>query len=168
MIKLKSKRFYRGSFKFGNGGNRGSNVKGGEKGCGNNNNISEIKWELRPGGMLVQKRESGASVGEGMINIRVSTVSQWHDISIEATSTFGELKMILSLVTSLEPKEQRLLFKGKEREDDEYLHMVGVRDKDKVLLLQDPAIKEMKLHRLAAAAGGGSQQLGTAYRTISV
>ncbi|XVE84083.1 hypothetical protein DITRI_Ditri16bG0140700 [Diplodiscus trichospermus] len=163
MIKLKSKRFCRGSFRFGCGGNGGSNVKGGEKGCGNN--VSEIKWELRPGGMLVQKRETGCgSVGEGMITIRVSTVSQWHDISIEATSTFGELKMILSLVTSLEPREQRLLFKGKEREDDEYLHMVGVRDKDKVLLLEDPAIKEMKFHRMAAE----SQQIGTAYHTISV
>lgn len=69
----------------------------------------------------------------------------------------GELKMILSLVTGLEPREQRLLFKGKEREDSEYLHMVGVRDKDKVLLLEDPAIKEMKLHALA-----------TPCRTISV
>ncbi|KAL4333184.1 hypothetical protein GQ457_07G000870 [Hibiscus cannabinus] len=167
MMKLKSKRFCRGSFRFGNGGN---GVKGGEKGCGNinnnnNNNISEIKWELRPGGMLVQRREtSGSSVGEGMITIRVSLVSQCHDVSIESTSTFGELKMILSLITSLEPREQRLLFKGKERGDDEYLHMVGVKDKDKVLLLEDPAIKEMKkLHRLA-----GTQQIGTPYCTISV
>ncbi|MFQ6630847.1 hypothetical protein Gotur_008707 [Gossypium turneri] len=164
MMKLKSKRFCRGSFKFGNGGN---SVKGGEKRCGNNDNtiISEIKWELRPGGMLVQKREtSGSSVGEGMITVRVSTVSECHDVSIESTSTFGELKMILSLITSLEPREQRLLFKGKEREDDEYLHMVGVKNKDKVLLLEDPAIKEMKkLHRLA-----GTQQIGTPYCTISV
>ncbi|KAB2011669.1 hypothetical protein ES319_D09G036000v1 [Gossypium barbadense] len=164
MMKLKSKRFCRGSFKFGNGGN---SVKGGEKRCGNNDNtiISEIKWELKPGGMLVQKREtSGSSVGEGMITVRVSTVSECHDVSIESTSTFGELKMILSLITSLEPREQRLLFKGKEREDDEYLHMVGVKDKDKVLLLEDPAIKEMKkLHRLA-----GTQQIGTPYCTISV
>lgn len=61
----------------------------------------------------------------------------------------GELKMILSLVTSLEPREQRLLFRGKERDDNEFLHMIGVRDKDKVLLLEDPAIKEMKLLGLA-------------------
>ncbi|KAI9118542.1 hypothetical protein K1719_010874 [Acacia pycnantha] len=46
-----------------------------------------------------------------------------------------ELGMILSLVTSLEPSEHRLLFRGKERDDEENLHMVGVRDKDKVLLL---------------------------------
>ncbi|KAL5864397.1 hypothetical protein ACOSQ3_001911 [Xanthoceras sorbifolium] len=180
MMKLKSKRFCRGSFKLIGGGGGGggsskfsssnSNVKEATRGCstGGNNNTSEIKWELRPGGMLVQKRESGESEGKGTIAVRVSTVSQWHDISIEATSTFGELKMILSLVTSLEPREQRLLFKGKEREDNEYLHMVGVRDKDKVLLLEDPAIKELK--KLHGLTGVGGQPIGTtaAYRTISV
>ncbi|CAK7328196.1 unnamed protein product [Dovyalis caffra] len=165
MIKLRSKRFCKGSFKLGcNGGGGGNttNVKGNEKGSYGVINNGEIKWELRPGGMLVQKRESGESVGE-LIKVRVSTVSQWHDISIEATSTFGELKMVLSLVTSLEPKEQRLLFKGKERDNSEHLHMVGVRDRDKVLLLEDPAIKERKLHGLA-----GGQPIGTPCRTIRV
>ncbi|XP_057503873.1 BAG family molecular chaperone regulator 2-like [Actinidia eriantha] len=138
MMKLRSKRFLRSPSKLGSTGGGGG---------------SEIKWELRPGGMLVQKREtnSGGETGhgEGFITIRVSTVSQWHDIITQATSTFGDLKMILSMMTNLEPREQRLLFKGKEREDSEYLHMVGVRDKDKVLLLEDPAIKERKLMGLA-------------------
>jgi len=62
----------------------------------------------------------------------------------------GELKLMLSMVTGLEPREQRLLFRGKEREDSDHLHMVGVRDKDKVLLLEDPALKDMKLQALAA------------------
>ncbi|KAK1438796.1 hypothetical protein QVD17_04607 [Tagetes erecta] len=107
---------------------------------------AEVKWELRPGGMLVQKRDSGEkSIEEEVMMVRVVTGSRWHDISIHPTSTFGELKMILSVVTGLEPKEQRLLFKGKEREDEDYLHMVGVRDNDKVLMFQDPTIKERKL-----------------------
>ncbi|KAG6578685.1 BAG family molecular chaperone regulator 4, partial [Cucurbita argyrosperma subsp. sororia] len=116
--------------------------------------LSEIKWELRPGGMLVQRREIPALptfTRDQTITVRVSTVSQFHDISIQPTSTFGELKMILSMVTGLEAREQRLLFKGKERDDCEYLHMVGVGDKDKVLLLEDPAITERKLHGLAAS-----------------
>ncbi|OAY25616.1 BAG family molecular chaperone regulator 2 [Manihot esculenta] len=147
MMKLRSKRFCRGSFKLGCNGGNGNN-KGGSEREGSCGGLGEIKWELRPGGMLVQKRENGDSVGE-LITIRVSTLSQWHDISIDATSTFGELKIVLSLVSGLEPREQRLLFKGKEREDIEYLHMIGVRDKDKVFLLEDPAIKERKLHGLA-------------------
>ncbi|KAK6913039.1 Ubiquitin-like domain [Dillenia turbinata] len=160
MIKLRSKMFLRGSSKV----NSGRASGGGAAEKGSFRVAEEIKWELRPGGMLVQKRDNGGSVGEGMITIRVTTVSEWHDISIESTSTFGELKMILSLVTNLEPREQRVLFKGKEREDGEYLHMVGVRDKDKVLLLEDPAIKEKKLHGMVARG----QAIGTTYRTISV
>ena len=62
----------------------------------------------------------------------------------------GELKVVLSMVTGLEPREQRLLFRGKERDDTDHLHMVGVRDKDKVLLLEDPALKDMKLRALSA------------------
>ncbi|RDX69787.1 BAG family molecular chaperone regulator 2 [Mucuna pruriens] len=140
MIKLRSMRFSRSSSKLGNGNK--ATPPPTEKDC---RSIGEIQWELRPGGMLVQKRESNQRGGDGVITIIVSTVSQSHEISVVATSTFGELKMVLSLVTSFEPREQRLLFKGKERDDDEYLHMVGVRDKDKVLLLEDPAIKEQKL-----------------------
>ncbi|KAJ8549882.1 hypothetical protein K7X08_033589 [Anisodus acutangulus] len=140
MIKLRSKRFSKSSSKV------GSVAAGKSNNVGSKSNIAgEIKWELRPGGMLVQKRECETNGGEAMITLRVSTVSKCHDISIQPTSTFGKLKMMLSMVTGLEPKEQRLLYRGKEREDYEYLHMVGVRDKDKVLLFQDPAIKEKKL-----------------------
>ncbi|KAJ4908387.1 Ubiquitin-like superfamily protein [Raphanus sativus] len=148
MMKFKSKRF---GIRFGFGkrtNNKGTQQDQQQKGSSNNNNNisscnNEIKWELRPGGMLVQKRQE--SIGEDLISIRVSTFANFHDLSIEATSTFGELKMVLSLLTGLEPKQQRLLFKGKEREDDEYLHMVGVGEKDKVLLLEDPAFREKKL-----------------------
>ncbi|OWM74901.1 hypothetical protein CDL15_Pgr021252 [Punica granatum] len=170
MIKLRSKKSSKSSSKLGNGanGNGGSSLKGSssmDKGCYNNGVMGEIKWELRPGGMLVQKRESQKS-GEGMITVRVSYGTQWHDIPIEATSTFGELKMILSLLTSLEPAGQRLLFRGKEREDTEHLHMIGVGDRDKVLLLEDPAIKERK--RLLHTLSGSSQPTGAPFRTISV
>lgn len=75
--------------------------------------------------------------------------------------------MILSLVTNLEPIEQRILFKGKEREDYEYLHMVGVKNQDKVLLLEDPAIKERKMMMGMGGAAAG-KVIGSTYRTISV
>ncbi|KAK3142261.1 hypothetical protein QOZ80_4BG0344310 [Eleusine coracana subsp. coracana] len=109
----------------------------------------EIEWEVRPGGMLVQKRDGRGEVE--VITVRVATGFSWHDVSIGATCTFGELKVVLSMVTGLEPREQRLLFRGKEREDTDHLHMVGVRDKDKVLLLEDPALKDMKLRAALAA-----------------
>lgn len=95
MMKLRSKRFSRSSSKLGNNGSKG------EKDAKNN---GEIKWELRPGGMLVQKRESNnnQSSGEGLIAVRVSTVSQWHHISIDSTSTFGNHLIIKSNFTYIE------------------------------------------------------------------
>jgi hypothetical protein len=66
-------------------------------------------------------------------------------------SNAGDLKVMLSLVTGLWPREQRLLYRGKERDDYEHLHMVGVQDKDKVLLLEDPAVKERKLRSTTLA-----------------
>lgn len=80
-MKLKSKRFCRSISKLGIGNKVVASPNIVE-------DCSEIKWELRPGGMLVQKRESKKS--EEIITIRVSTLSKWHDISIEATSTFGK------------------------------------------------------------------------------
>lgn len=56
-------------------------------------NISNIKWELRPGGMLVQKRDAGDNTEDAVITLRVSNVSQWHDISVQPTSTFGEFQL---------------------------------------------------------------------------
>lgn len=158
MIKLRPKIFSRSNSKVGGGGVGGGGSPATAMGGG------EIKWELRPGGMLVQKRENKENGGEEtMITIRVSTVSKWHDISVQPTSTFGELKIVLSILTKLEPHEQRLLFKGKEREDDEHLHMVGVRDKDKVLMLEDPAIKERKL-----LGSPRTRVLGSSFRIITV
>jgi hypothetical protein len=48
------------------------------------------------------------------------------------------------MVTGLEPREQRPLFRGKEREDSDHL-------KDMVLLLEDPALKDMKLRATLVA-----------------
>ncbi|KAJ7964225.1 BAG family molecular chaperone regulator like [Quillaja saponaria] len=113
----------------------------------------EIDWELRPGGMLVQKREFGDSSSGPMIKIKVSHDSYHHDITVPAQSTFGELKRVLAHETGLEPKEQRLLFRGKEKEDEECLHMAGLKDMSKVILLEDPASKERKLEEMQRNRG---------------
>ena len=94
MMKLRSKRFCRSfsssKIKAGTDQNKGQfEAKAVKQVDG------EIKWELRPGGMLVQRRET-QNAGEGMITVKVSTVSQWHDISVEPTSTFGKLSLLLS------------------------------------------------------------------------
>ncbi|KAJ1271584.1 hypothetical protein BS78_06G138500 [Paspalum vaginatum] len=138
MIKLRcSKKLFRRSSS--KGSTSSSSSDGGDAGSVR----GEIEWEVRPGGMLVQKRDGRGDVE--VITVRVATGFSWHDVSIGATSTFEELKAVVSMATGLEPREQRLLFRGKERQDGDRLHMVGVRDKDKVLLLEDPALKDLKL-----------------------
>ncbi|XP_006652427.1 BAG family molecular chaperone regulator 1-like [Oryza brachyantha] len=148
MVKLRySKRLFRRSSSKGSTDSSSSSdgdVGGRGAGAG-----AEIEWEVRPGGMLVQKRDGRGGVE--VIAVRVATGFSWHDVSIGATCTFGELKEVVSMVTGLKPREQRLLFRGKEREDGDHLHMVGVRDKDKVLLLEDPALKDMKLRAALVA-----------------
>jgi hypothetical protein len=60
----------------------------------------KIEWELRPGGMLVQKRRSPEEEDAAVevILVRVSTGCQWHDVNIGATATFGKLTTnVLSL-----------------------------------------------------------------------
>ncbi|KAL5580689.1 hypothetical protein UlMin_013131 [Ulmus minor] len=112
-----------------------------------------IDWEVRPGGMLVQKREIGDSSSGAMIKIKVSHGSYHHDISVPSQSTFGDLKKVLAHETGLQPKEQRLLFQGKEKEDEECLEMVGVKDLSKIILLEDPASKEKKLQEMKKNQG---------------
>ncbi|KAK9126717.1 hypothetical protein Scep_015563 [Stephania cephalantha] len=84
-----------------------------------------------------------------MIKTKVSSNgSHHHEIEVPAHSTFGDLKNLLFNETGLEPKEQWLLFQGKERENEECLHMVGVKDMSKVVLLEDPASREKKLQAM--------------------
>ncbi|KAM1756729.1 hypothetical protein EV1_006050 [Malus domestica] len=113
----------------------------------------KIDWELRPGGMLVQKRDIGGANSGIMIKIKVSHGSYYHDVFVHAQSTFGDLKRVLSPETGLEPKEQRLLFRGKEKEDNDCLHIAGVKDMSKIVLLEDPASKEKKLEEMKKNQG---------------
>lgn len=60
-------------------------------------------------------------------------------------STTGDIKKLLVHKTGLEPEEQRLFFRGIEKDDKEKLHLEGLKDKSKILLLEGAASKERKL-----------------------
>jgi len=50
------------------------------------------EWELRPGGMLVQKRDAGSdrsSAPAPTIRVRVKYGSIYHEINISSQATFG-------------------------------------------------------------------------------
>ncbi|MCO5597590.1 hypothetical protein L7F22_051669 [Adiantum nelumboides] len=110
-----------------------------------------IDWELRPGGMLVQRREAMmyATPSSGpLIKVKISHGLYQHEINIPSHATFGDLKWLLAQEVGLQPNEQRLLFQGKEKDDSEFLHIAGVKDMNKVILVEDPASKEKKLEEM--------------------
>ncbi|KAF1883885.1 hypothetical protein Lal_00038379 [Lupinus albus] len=60
----------------------------------------------------------------------------------------GDVKKLLAHKTGLQLEEQRIFFKGKEKGNEEHLHNVGVKDKSKLLLLEDTYSKEIKLEEI--------------------
>ncbi|XP_010037686.2 BAG family molecular chaperone regulator 4 isoform X1 [Eucalyptus grandis] len=112
---------------------------------------------MRPCGMLVQRREEeeegdaagcdGAGGNGPPVKINVSYGSSQHEIFVPSRSTFGEMKHIVAKRIGLDPAEQRLLFRGKEQEDEEHLHLAGIKDNSKVVVLENPASKEKKLEQ---------------------
>ncbi|RZC63742.1 hypothetical protein C5167_025479 [Papaver somniferum] len=111
-----------------------------------NNPEEEIDCEVTPD---VQKRGADDNGEDGdvvpMIKLIVSYATSKHEISVPPQATFGGVKKLLANVTGLEPDEQRLFFRGKEKQDEEELHTAGLKDKCKLLLLEDQESKERKL-----------------------
>lgn len=124
-----------------------------------------VDWELRPGGMLVQKRDPDAAAAQQgpTIKVKVSHGLFSHDVSIPAQATFGDLKKLLVQDTGLQPNEQRLLFRGKQKDDSEWLHVSGVKDKAKIILVEDPASRERRLEEMRK-----QEQIARACKAIAV
>lgn len=52
----------------------------------------EIKWEMRPGGMLVQKRSDNIKdVSAPNVRLRVTYGALRHEISVNSRATFGKI-----------------------------------------------------------------------------
>ncbi|XXG74719.1 hypothetical protein AAC387_Pa07g3369 [Persea americana] len=122
----------------------------------------KIEWEMRPGGMLVQKRASKSDIPVPDLRLRVAYGTFRYEISIKSQATFGELKKLLTAETGLQPGEQRLLFRGKERENGDYLDMSGVKDRSKIVLIEDPSSREKRFIEMRRNA-----KIQSAHRAIS-
>lgn len=109
---------------------------------------AENEWELRPGGMLVQKRNPDSDQNRlpppPTIRVRVKFGSIYHEIYINSQATFGELKKMLSGPTGLHHEDQKLMFKDKERDPKAFLDVAGVKDKSKIVLVEDPISQEKR------------------------
>lgn len=106
------------------------------------------EWEVTPGGMVVQKRdpESGPPAAVvPTIRVKVKHGSVYHEIYISSQATFGELKKVLSARTGLHPLDMKLMYKDKERESTAFLDIAGVKDKSKVVLVEDSTAQAKRL-----------------------
>ncbi|XP_074317305.1 BAG family molecular chaperone regulator 1-like [Silene latifolia] len=113
----------------------------------NKNNVGDGKmegllWEMRPGGMLVQKRNLDSnknypSIPIPMIKVLVKYGSSYHEIHINSHASFGELKKMLAQPTRLNPQDQKLFFKDKERESRSFLDVCGVKHGSRITLVED-------------------------------
>ncbi|TVU12912.1 hypothetical protein EJB05_46579 [Eragrostis curvula] len=114
---------------------------------------AEEVWEVRPGGMLVQKRGGGSSDDEPSVNVKpvptirvkVKHAGVTHEIYISSEASFGELKKLVAAKTGLHPDDQKVLYKDKERDSKAFLDMAGVKDRSKVVVVEDPEAKARRL-----------------------
>ncbi|XP_023755557.1 BAG family molecular chaperone regulator 2 [Lactuca sativa] len=107
----------------------------------------EDELEVRPGGMLVQKRDPNevqTRVPPPTIRVRVKYMSIYHEMIISSQATFGELKKMLTGPTGLHHEDQKIIYKDKERASKTYLDVVGVKDKSKMVLEEDAISKEKR------------------------
>ncbi|CAL9104490.1 unnamed protein product [Musa textilis] len=106
------------------------------------------EWEVRPGGMLVQKRDPDADTAAApvpTIRVKVKYGAVYHEAYVSSQATFGELKKVLSARTGLHPLDMKLLYKDKERESTAFLDAAGVKDKSKLVLVEDPTAHAKRL-----------------------
>ncbi|MED6174197.1 hypothetical protein PIB30_066708 [Stylosanthes scabra] len=107
-----------------------------------------MEWEMRPGGMLVQRRTADSDRNSvppaPTIRVRVKYGSTYHELNISSQATFGELKKMLSAPTGLHHQDQKIYYKDKERDSKAFLDIVGVKDKSKLVLVEDPLSQERR------------------------
>lgn len=90
--------------------------------------------------MLVQKRVPNSEPAPAPIptfRIRIKFGTVYHDIYISSEASFGELKKKLSGPTGLHPLDMKILYKDKERDSKEFLDSCGVKDKSKMVVVED-------------------------------
>ncbi|KAL0375374.1 UNVERIFIED_CONTAM: BAG family molecular chaperone regulator 4 [Sesamum radiatum] len=80
--------------------------------------------------------------GPATINVKVSHGLNQHDVAVPSNSTFGDLKSVIVQKIGLKPEMHKLLFRGKEKEDDEDLQTAGVKDNSKLLLMENTTCGE--------------------------
>lgn len=124
----------------------------------------ETEWERRPGGMLVQKRNEKDNGVPALLNVRLRVLYGVlrYRISVNSQATFGEVKKVLMGETGLQVGEQKIIYRERERGNKEYLDRCGVKDRSKLILMEDPTSIERRYIEMRKNA-----RIEAAYEAIS-
>ncbi|RRT83623.1 hypothetical protein B296_00017175 [Ensete ventricosum] len=79
------------------------------------------------------------------LRISYGAARRWNCLTLTmCPHSTGELKKLLTAETGLQPAEQRLFYKGKEKGDGEFLDVCGLKNRSKVVLTEDPTSLERR------------------------
>ncbi|KAL8509700.1 hypothetical protein ACS0TY_016786 [Phlomoides rotata] len=131
-------------------------------GRGSGHGSTEKEWELRSGGMLVQKRANceESCAPPPTIGVRVKYESIYHEI--------WELNEMLYWPTGLHHQDQKLLYKDPGCDSNAFLDSAGVKDKSKIVLEEDPISKEKHYLEMRKNAKMGEVAKTLSYNSLEV
>ncbi|GJN15538.1 hypothetical protein PR202_gb02459 [Eleusine coracana subsp. coracana] len=90
------------------------------------------------------KKESAVAVAkEEVWEVKFNGV--YHEVYVNAQASFGELKKLLSEKTGLHPDDQKVVYKDRERDSKAFLDVAGVKDRSKMVMVEDPAAKAKRI-----------------------
>lgn len=113
---------------------------------------AEEVWEVRPGGMLVQKRVAGDDEPPledvkpvPTIRVKAKHCGMTHEIYITAEATFGDVRKMVAERAGAHPEDLKVMYKDKERDPKAFLDMAGVKDRSKITVVDDPEARARRL-----------------------
>eukprot|EP00873_Tetraselmis_striata_P029627 jgi/Tetstr1/449891/TSEL_036950.t1 len=87
----------------------------------------------------------------GSLELRCYYKTSEHRVKVPADSSFADVKVKVSKAAGLLPDDFKLLYRGKERADNDAIYAAGVKDGSKLHLAETEAFRQRRGAELAAA-----------------
>mmetsp|Transcript_38593 Transcript_38593/g.122361 ORF Transcript_38593/g.122361 Transcript_38593/m.122361 type:complete len:182 (+) Transcript_38593:10150-10695(+) len=81
-----------------------------------------------------------------------------HSLTVPASSTFADVKVVGKAVTGVPVEGQKLLFRGRERGDSDALAAAGVKSGAKIMLLEAEHLRAQRALEAHVQAGAAQEQ----------
>ncbi|XP_020572177.1 BAG family molecular chaperone regulator 3-like [Phalaenopsis equestris] len=126
------------------------------RGANGGDGVGDEAWR-DAGSEAARQARRGISYGESKLEVTVSS-----------RATFRELKKQLEAEIGLRQAEQKIRYRGKERENGEFLDICGVKDRSKLVVMEDPFSRERRYIEMRRNAKIQSASLAIANLSLEV